>query len=174
MTHCREYGNPPYRAIIVHGGPGAPGCCAAICRGLSDSFGVLEHLQEKNTIQELVEEIHDILARYGLEKTVLIGHSWGAWLSYLFAAKYPQLVSKLILRAHTTQIYLVKRWRTWYTVTIQKKQSRSVFNARLFIFLAFVICPSQSSAFLKAYRLLCVAWTVLPSLTTVTSPSPVT
>lgn len=97
MTSCREYGNPPYRAIIVHGGPGAPGCCAGICRGQSDEVGFLEHLQEGHSIRELIEEIRDIILRYDLEKTVLIGHSWGAWLSFLFAAQHPQHVSKVIL-----------------------------------------------------------------------------
>ena len=39
--NCREYDSLPYRAIVVHGGPGALGCCAGICKGLFDSFGVL-------------------------------------------------------------------------------------------------------------------------------------
>lgn len=57
MIDCREYGSLPFRAIIVHGGPGAPGCCAGICRGLADAFGVLEHLQTKNSTDELLEEL---------------------------------------------------------------------------------------------------------------------
>jgi pimeloyl-ACP methyl ester carboxylesterase len=95
--NCREYGESPYKAIVVHGGPGAPGCCAGICRGLADTIGVLEHLQEKNTTQELVDEMQGIILRYSLDKVILVGHSWGAWLSFIFAAKYPQYVSKLIL-----------------------------------------------------------------------------
>ncbi len=97
MIDCREYGSLPYRAIIVHGGPGAPGCCAGICRGLADAFGVLEHLQTKNSTCELLEELRGIILRYKLDKVILIGHSWGAWLAFIFAAKYSQYVSKLIL-----------------------------------------------------------------------------
>ena len=94
---CRVYGDAPYRAVVVHGGPGAPGTCAGICRGLAGDMGVLEHLQTKHTIEALLAELHGILDRYGLQQTVLIGHSWGAWLSYLFAARYPDAVQKLIL-----------------------------------------------------------------------------
>ena len=97
MNNCRQYGSLPFRAIVVHGGPGAPGCCAGICRGLADDFGILEHLQTKNSIDELVEELHGIILHYQLDKVILIGHSWGAWLSYIFAAKYPQYISKLIM-----------------------------------------------------------------------------
>ena len=93
----REYGKLPYKVLVVHGGPGAPGCCAGICRGLADEFGVLEYLQCKNSIQELIEELHSIVIQYNLSKIVLAGHSWGAWLSFIFAAKHPQYVSKLIL-----------------------------------------------------------------------------
>ncbi len=67
MIDCREYGSLPFRAIIVHGGPGAPGCCAGICRGLSDAFGVLEHLQTKNSTDELLEELRGIILRYQLD-----------------------------------------------------------------------------------------------------------
>lgn len=97
MTNCREYGKLPFRGIVVHGGPGAPGCCAGICRGLASDFGILEHLQTKNSTEELIEELLFIIKRYKLDKVILIGHSWGAWLSFIFAAKYPGYVSKLIL-----------------------------------------------------------------------------
>lgn len=49
------------------------------------------------SIANLVEEIKDIIDHYGLGQTVLIGHSWGAWLSFIFAATYPELIEKLIL-----------------------------------------------------------------------------
>ncbi len=97
LNNCREYGSLPFRAIVVHGGPGAPGCCAGICRGLADDFGILEFLQTKNSIDELLEELSGVILQYQLNKIILIGHSWGAWLSYIFAAKYPQYVSKLVL-----------------------------------------------------------------------------
>lgn len=97
MNTCREYGNPPYRVIVLHGGPGAPGCCAGICRGLAPSFGVLEHLQRASSIDGLILELEEIIQHYELGQMVLIGHSFGAWLAYLFAARRPELVKKLLL-----------------------------------------------------------------------------
>jgi len=97
MTNCREYGNAPYKVIVVHGGPGVPGYCAGICRELSDEFGILEILQSKNSIKELIEEMLDIIISHDCEKVVLIGHSWGSWLSFIFTSMYPEYVEKLIL-----------------------------------------------------------------------------
>lgn len=95
--NCREYGNKPYKIIVVHGGPGAIGSCAGICRGLSDEFGVIEILQSKNSIQELVNEMLDVIESYELKQVVLVGHSWGAWLSFIFTSLHPEYIRKLIL-----------------------------------------------------------------------------
>lgn len=73
MTNYKNHGNLPYKAIVVHGGPGAPGCCAKLCRELSGEFGILEHLQKGHSIQKLIEELYEIILRFNLEKTVLIG-----------------------------------------------------------------------------------------------------
>lgn len=42
-------------------------------------------------------ELRALLEKYGQLPVTLIGHSWGAWLSMIFAARYPQYVKKLIL-----------------------------------------------------------------------------
>ena len=97
MENCREYGNSPYNAIVVQGGPGAIGSCIGICQGLATEFGVLEILQSKNTIKELIEEMLDVITSYKIKNIALIGHSWGAWLSFIFTSMYPEYVSKLIL-----------------------------------------------------------------------------
>ena len=57
MDNVREYGNVPYKYLVLHGGPGAPGCAAGLCRGLSKKAGVLEHLQKSHTIEGLFDEI---------------------------------------------------------------------------------------------------------------------
>lgn len=95
--NCREYGTPPYKIIVVHGGPGARGSCAGICRELSRNFGVIEILQSKNTINELIDEMVDIVKKYKCNRTIIIGHSFGAWLSFIFASTHPEYIEKLIL-----------------------------------------------------------------------------
>ena len=93
----RQYGEAPWKAIVLHGGPGAPGCAAGLCRRLSECFGVVEHLQRAKSIDGLLAEISGVMDACHVGQTILIGHSFGAWLALLFAARYPQRVSKVIL-----------------------------------------------------------------------------
>lgn len=98
MDIVREYGQPPFRAIVLHGGPGAPGCAAGLCRGIAErGIPVLEHLQTADTFDDLMEEILSIMKRYSMERTILVGHSFGSWLAWCFAEKYPSMVQKIIL-----------------------------------------------------------------------------
>jgi len=93
MDNLRKYGKPPYTVAVIHGGPGAAGEMMPVARELSETRGVLEPLQTKMSINEQVAELKFVIT----EPVVLIGHSWGAWLSFIFAAKHPELVKKLIL-----------------------------------------------------------------------------
>ena len=93
----RKYGNAPYRVAVIHGGPGAAGSVAPIARKLGETRGVLEPLQTAKTLDGQVEELRLVVQQHATTPVVFIGHSWGAWLSYIVAARYPELVSKLIL-----------------------------------------------------------------------------
>jgi pimeloyl-ACP methyl ester carboxylesterase len=97
MKNARFYGRKSYTVAVVHGGPGAPGGMAPVARELFSLTGVLEPLQTKNSIDGQVEELADVLKKNADIPAVLIGHSWGATLSYMTAARYPALVKKLIL-----------------------------------------------------------------------------
>jgi pimeloyl-ACP methyl ester carboxylesterase len=97
MTNVRCYGSKPYRAAVIHGGPGALGSVAAIARELSNKYGMIEPLQTKSSIAELLLELNEVLAANCNDSLTLIGHSWGAWLAWLYAARYPGQVKKLLL-----------------------------------------------------------------------------
>jgi pimeloyl-ACP methyl ester carboxylesterase len=97
LKNVRFYGSRPYTVAVIHGGPGAPGEMAPVARELSKYAGVLEPLQTEDTINGQVEELADVLKKYADIPVVLSGHSWGATLSYITAARYPQLVKKLVL-----------------------------------------------------------------------------
>lgn len=97
MPLCRLYGEPPYRGIVLHGGPGAPGCAAGLCRGLSELGGVAEHLQRSHEVNGLLEEIRELVDQWADGRAVIVGHSFGAWLALLFAEKYPERTEKIIL-----------------------------------------------------------------------------
>jgi len=99
MKNFRLYGSNPFRVAVIHGGPGAPGEMAPVARELSNMSGIIEPLQTAMSIGEQVEELYHVLEENGGLPVILIGHSWGAWLSFMFAAEYPSFISKLILVA---------------------------------------------------------------------------
>jgi pimeloyl-ACP methyl ester carboxylesterase len=97
MKTLRKYGNKPYRMAAIHGGPGAPGEMAPVARELSSVAGVLEPLQTATTLEGQVRELKAVLEKHAVLPLTLIGFSWGALLSFIFAAGHPSFVSKLIL-----------------------------------------------------------------------------
>ena len=97
MKNYRCYGRKPYRVVVVHGGPGALGDMGYVADKLSAEASVVEALQTKNTVDGLVDELIETIVAHCEPPVVLIGHSWGAWLAYMVAAEYPNLVSKLVL-----------------------------------------------------------------------------
>jgi pimeloyl-ACP methyl ester carboxylesterase len=97
MENLRTHGQPPYDVVVVHGGPGAGGEMAPVAELLSRERGVLEPLQTAMSVEEQIEELRGAIESHGAPPVVLIGYSWGAWLSLLVAARYPTLVKKLLL-----------------------------------------------------------------------------
>lgn len=93
----RTYSRKPYTVAVVHGGPGDKGSLAVLARTLSRVSGVLEPIQSGYTVDALVDELHAQLRGYSGASFTLIGHSWGAWLCMLCAAKYPAVAKSLVL-----------------------------------------------------------------------------
>jgi pimeloyl-ACP methyl ester carboxylesterase len=97
MNNLRKYGKPPYAVAVVHGGPGARGEVAPVAKELSSLVGILEPLQTAATLEEQVSELYAILQANASLPVTLIGHSWGAWLGFIVAARHPSSVNKLVL-----------------------------------------------------------------------------
>jgi pimeloyl-ACP methyl ester carboxylesterase len=97
MNSVRVYGKPPYSVAVVHGGPGAGGEMAPLARELASGRGILEPIQTATSLDGQVEELKEVLEAHGDPPVTLIGFSWGAWLSFIVAARYPSAVRKLIL-----------------------------------------------------------------------------
>jgi pimeloyl-ACP methyl ester carboxylesterase len=97
MKTVRKWGQGPYSLAVIHGGPGAPGEVAPVARELSAIRGVLEPLQTATTLDLQVQELRSVLMEEAQGPVTLIGFSWGAFLSWMTAARYPLLVKKLIL-----------------------------------------------------------------------------
>jgi pimeloyl-ACP methyl ester carboxylesterase len=70
---------------------------APVANELASSWGILEPLQTAMSLEGQIEELKAVLEKNANLPVILIGFSWGAWLSFIFAANYPALVKKLIL-----------------------------------------------------------------------------
>jgi pimeloyl-ACP methyl ester carboxylesterase len=97
MENLRKFGKKPFKAAVIHGGPGAAGEMAPVAHELSHVIGVLEPFQTEKSVEGQVMELKNILEKHADLPVTLIGFSWGAWLSIIFASKFPELVKKLIL-----------------------------------------------------------------------------
>lgn len=97
MNRLRTYGHPPFDVAVIHGGPGAGGEMAPVARELAPAWGVLEPIQTAATLDGQIEELRSVLLTHADPPVTLIGYSWGAWLSWMVAARHPALVKKLIL-----------------------------------------------------------------------------
>jgi pimeloyl-ACP methyl ester carboxylesterase len=68
-----------------------------LARRLSPRHSVVEAMQTRLSIDGLVEELRDQVAAHAVTPANLVGHSWGAWLCLLFAARYPEMTQRLVL-----------------------------------------------------------------------------
>lgn len=104
-------GSPKGKPVLfLHGGPGG-GCKEDDRRyfnpkkfnailfdqrgcGRSKPFASLK----ANTTSKLVQDVKKLLEHLGIEKAFLFGGSWGSTLALVYAIKYPETVSGLLLR----------------------------------------------------------------------------
>ncbi|MCD8102478.1 MAG: alpha/beta hydrolase [Alistipes sp.] len=94
----RRYGNYPIHAAVIHGGPGAQGSMGCVAQRLGVmGYGIIEPFQTGYSIATLVKELESQLRSKARQPVYLIGHSWGAWLSLIFASQHPDMVKGLVL-----------------------------------------------------------------------------
>ena len=82
---------------MLHGGPGAPGGMVQPAHTLSAKMGVLEPFQTRSTIQGQITGLYETIVKHSHTPVKLVGHSWGAWVAYLFAVQYPAITEKIIM-----------------------------------------------------------------------------
>jgi pimeloyl-ACP methyl ester carboxylesterase len=97
VENVRTYGKAPFNVAVIHGGPGAPGSMALLARELAAYCGVLEPLQTAPSLEGQIQELRAVMIENGETPATLLGSSWGALLGFIFSARYPELVKKLIL-----------------------------------------------------------------------------
>lgn len=97
MKLLRKYGKAPYAVALIHGGPGACGEMGATARQVSGKCGILEPMQREKSISGQARGLKKVLEKNAKLPAILVGYSWGAWLAFIFAARYPKLVKKIVL-----------------------------------------------------------------------------
>lgn len=104
LLQTRQYGTEGPKVILLHGGPGAAGYMAPVARRLAESFHIIEPFQRKGnhdnplTVERHVTDLHDVInACCPGEKPILAGHSWGAMLSLIYVAQFPDAVESVVL-----------------------------------------------------------------------------
>jgi pimeloyl-ACP methyl ester carboxylesterase len=68
-----------------------------LARRLARRLPVAEAMQTRLSIEGLIEELRDQIGACAQSPVRLVGHSWGAWLCLLFAARHPECVERLVL-----------------------------------------------------------------------------
>lgn len=100
MEYLRKYGNKPYKIVLLHGGPGGGGEMRPVAEYLlSNGYSVLEPIIREKTISGQIELIKKLIDDETEKRVIIVGHSWGAMLGWLFCANYPEYVKKLIMVA---------------------------------------------------------------------------
>jgi pimeloyl-ACP methyl ester carboxylesterase len=70
---------------------------APVARELAKDWSILEPIQTATSLDGQVDELRSVLENQTQLPVILIGHSWGAWLSFILAARFPAFAQKLIL-----------------------------------------------------------------------------
>ncbi|MFW5953556.1 MAG: alpha/beta fold hydrolase [Candidatus Natronoplasma sp.] len=96
MNRSRRYGDPPYDVVVIHGGPGALGDAGPLAKELSEENSVIEPFFDQVSVAGQLDWLREVIERFCDNDVVLIGHSWGAWLAWMFAAE-SQRLDKLIM-----------------------------------------------------------------------------
>lgn len=101
--YIREYGNPKGVPFIAnHGGPGGAYTTDHITKrfNLKKSYLIVYDQRgcgkstptlsiQNNTTNTMIEDIRKIKAHFNFNKFIIVGGSWGAMLSIMYTAKYP-------------------------------------------------------------------------------------
>lgn len=116
-TATRGEGDP---VLLVHGGPGICDYLAPVADMLDDMAAVHRYEQrgcgrspevEPIDIDTLVSDIEGLRDAWGHERWSLVGHSWGAALSLMYAIAHPRRVTKL---AYVSGTGITNDWVTEY------------------------------------------------------------
>ena len=133
MIEVRRYGEVGPTAIVLHGGPGAPGYMAPVARALADEMVVLEPLQrpsggEPLTVARHIADLDEVVRSLGDgARPALVGSSWGGMLALAYAAAHPDAARALVVVGSGT-FDLVARARMHELIAERRSHGRDVYT----------------------------------------------
>ncbi len=92
--------------VFLHGFPGSHKGLVETANGIGDyhflipdlpGCGESEPLEEKHNLKNYAKWLNDFLENLSINKTIIVGHSFGARVALMFGVYYPEKVEKLIL-----------------------------------------------------------------------------
>ncbi len=109
--YSKAFGNPQKQAIIfLHGGPGYNCSNFEVTTAANlaqNGFYVIVYdrrgegrsacLKAKFTFDESFSDLQDLYKQYGIQKAILMGHSFGGIVATLFAEKFPEKTAAVVL-----------------------------------------------------------------------------
>lgn len=123
--------------LYFHGGPGGLGCLdfmATSARALAgqlkvvgfDQRGTLRsqayEADEAITLTDIVEDAESIRIALGIRSWAVLGHSYGGYLAVLYALRYPQSTTALLLESPTFSFTLSEQSLLRKNATLFKAQ----------------------------------------------------
>ncbi len=118
QVYYRSYGDGPgIPVVVVHGGPAAGHRYMRAYAALAGSRRVIFYDQSgcgrserpadlrRYTAETYVAELEALRRHLGLERMILLGHSWGGMLAPLYARAFPERVAAMVLAGTAS------RWR---------------------------------------------------------------
>lgn len=106
---ARRTGSGPEPLVLCHGGPGIWDTLGEVAAGLGDRYTAHRWDQrgcgrsegrdgdpQAYTLDRAVADLEAVRRGFGLERMVLLGHSWGAYLALRYALEHPARVERLV------------------------------------------------------------------------------
>ena len=98
-------GNGDTAVVLCHGGPGLSDNLAPVASMIEDIAVVHRYDQRGGgrstgdgqfTVSQFVEDLESLRVHWGHASWIVGGHSWGGWLSLMYALEHPARVSAII------------------------------------------------------------------------------
>jgi pimeloyl-ACP methyl ester carboxylesterase len=106
---------------------------APVAERLAQRGGMLEPLQTECSVEGQAAELASLLREHADLPVAIIGFSWGAWLSTIVAARWPEIARKLVLVSSPvfdeSYVQSLRETRESRLSDAQREEFRSILDA---------------------------------------------